>query len=102
MLLPLLVLCAMPPICNGQDRPGGQSSDPLAANPLTAPGSLQARIRFQHLTSADGLSQDNIFAILQDHRGFMWFATQGGLNRYDGAVMTQYRHDHEESELTIG
>ena len=83
----LILLLWIPPACIGQDRSA------TAANPLTTPGSLQARIRFQHLTSADGLSQDNVFAILQDHKGFMWFATQGGLNRYDGAVITQYRHD---------
>ena len=83
----MLVPWAMPPVCIGQDRSA------TAANLLTTPGSLQARIRFQHLTSADGLSQDNVFGILQDHKGFMWFATQGGLNRYDGAVITQYRHD---------
>jgi hypothetical protein len=83
-LLPLLALYGLTSICLGQDR---------STNPLTTPGSLQARIRFQHLTSADGLSQDSIFDILQDRKGFMWFATQGGLNRYDGAVFTQYRHD---------
>src|SRR5687767_4718939 len=86
-LVLVLMLWAMPPACIGQGR-----SDAVP-DPLTTPGSLQARIRFQHLTSADGLSQDNVFAILQDHTGFMWFATQGGLNRYDGAVITQYRHD---------
>ena len=60
---------------------------------LNAPGSLQARLRFEHLTTADGLSNDSVFSILQDHRGFMWFGTQGGLNRYDGYRITQYRHD---------
>ena len=34
-----------------------------------------------------------MFAILQDRHGFMWFGTQGGLNRYDGYRVTQYRHD---------
>jgi signal transduction histidine kinase/ligand-binding sensor domain-containing protein/CheY-like chemotaxis protein len=60
---------------------------------LKTPGSLQSRLRFEHLTSAEGLSNDSVFAILQDHRGFMWFGTQGGLNRYDGYRITQYRHD---------
>lgn len=31
--------------------------------------------------------------ILQDHYGFMWFATLDGLNRYDGYRFTVYRHD---------
>ncbi|MGH9628864.1 MAG: ligand-binding sensor domain-containing protein [Bryobacteraceae bacterium] len=101
-VLPLLILCAMPSACTGKDRRSGRNLNALAANPLTVPGSLQARIRFQHLTSADGLSQDNVFAILQDHKGFMWFATQGGLNHYDGAVITQYRHDPRNANSPSG
>ncbi|HTY37125.1 MAG TPA: hypothetical protein VMH23_08425, partial [Bacteroidota bacterium] len=31
-------------------------------------------LRFAHLTTNDGLSQSNVKAILQDDRGFMWFA----------------------------
>ena len=60
---------------------------------LNSPGSLQARLRFEHLTTADGLSNDSVFSILQDRRGFMWFGTQAGLNRYDGYRVTQYRFD---------
>jgi ligand-binding sensor domain-containing protein len=63
---------------------------------LKIPGGLQSRLRFEHLSSADGLSNDSVFAILQDHRGFMWFGTQGGLNRYDGYRVTQYRHDPKD------
>jgi signal transduction histidine kinase/ligand-binding sensor domain-containing protein len=36
------------------------------------------------LTIEQGLSQGTVVAIAQDRRGFMWFATQDGLNRYDG------------------
>lgn len=38
----------------------------------------------ERLGLEDGLSQTTINAIVQDSRGFMWFATQTGLNRYDG------------------
>ncbi len=41
-------------------------------------------IRFEHLSIEDGLSQSSVNAIMQDREGFMWFATQDGLNRYDG------------------
>ncbi|HKJ78702.1 MAG TPA: two-component regulator propeller domain-containing protein, partial [Prolixibacteraceae bacterium] len=40
--------------------------------------------RFKHLTSADGISQSEVYSFLEDSRGFMWFGTVDGLNRYDG------------------
>lgn len=41
-------------------------------------------IRFNQLSTSDGLSQTRVSQIVQDSRGFMWFGTQYGLNRYDG------------------
>jgi signal transduction histidine kinase/DNA-binding response OmpR family regulator/ligand-binding sensor domain-containing protein len=41
-------------------------------------------IRFQQLTNADGISQSEVYAFLEDSRGFMWIGTLDGLNRYDG------------------
>ncbi|MCP5053987.1 MAG: response regulator [bacterium] len=40
----------------------------------------------------DGLSQNTILSIFQDRNGFMWFGTQGGLNRYDGYEFQVYAH----------
>ncbi len=48
--------------------------------------------RFFHLTTADGLSHNIVRAVVQDPQGFLWFGTQDGLNRYDGATFTVYRH----------
>jgi ligand-binding sensor domain-containing protein len=50
-------------------------------------------IRVERLTSADGLSQSSVYAILQDRAGFMWLATGDGLNRYDGREVRVFRHD---------
>ena len=50
-------------------------------------------LRFTHLTTNDGLSQSYVAEILQDRRGFMWFATRDGLNRYDGNSFVVYKHN---------
>ena len=42
------------------------------------------------LTSENGLSQNNVQSIFQDEKGFMWFATHLGLNRYDGNKLIHY------------
>lgn len=54
---------------------------------LAQPGS------FRHLSINDGLSQNAVFAILQDSKGFMWFGTKDGLNRYDGYTFKIYQHN---------
>ena len=41
-------------------------------------------MKFRHLDTRDGLSNSQINCILRDSRGFMWFGTPYGLNRYDG------------------
>src|SRR5262249_40721092 len=39
-----------------------------------------------------GISQTRVTAIAQDERGFLWFATQYGMNRYDGYTLRQFKH----------
>jgi signal transduction histidine kinase/ligand-binding sensor domain-containing protein/CheY-like chemotaxis protein len=56
-------------------------------------GKTVGSARFDHLTAADGLSHTTVWDIHQDSRGFFWFATQDGLNRYDGYEFRVYRHD---------
>ncbi|MDX2153663.1 MAG: two-component regulator propeller domain-containing protein [Bryobacteraceae bacterium] len=50
-------------------------------------------LKFAHLTTRDGLALDNVVSILQDRRGFMWFATGDGLNRYDGHSFVVYKNN---------
>ena len=65
---------------------------------LLAGGSLSAQdVNFRHLTINDGLSQNAVYSILQDSRGFMWFGTKDGLNRYDGRNFVIYQHDPFDS-----
>jgi len=42
-------------------------------------------------TVNDGLTQNEITAIVQDKYGFMWFGTRGGLNRFDGYEFLKFK-----------
>src|SRR6185312_16559688 len=44
------------------------------------------------LTTADGLPQGTVRAVLQDSQGFMWFGTEDGLVRYDGQQFIRYSY----------
>ncbi len=59
-----------------------ENTDAFSATPL----------KFSHLTTADGLSQSYVFSIAQDKQGFIWIATEDGLDRYDGNSFIHYRH----------
>ncbi|GAA4405207.1 sensor histidine kinase [Nibrella viscosa] len=61
---------------------------------LPDPGYSQApKLRFDQLTTADGLPDNSGFSLLQDRLGFIWVGTQNGLTRYDGTEMTVYRYE---------
>lgn len=45
---------------------------------------LQKQVVFGDLSIDDGLSQNSVVSIAQDSIGYLWFATQDGLNKYDG------------------
>lgn len=55
--------------------------------------SAARKLRFEHITSSDGLSQNSIFCVLQDRKGFLWLGTEDGLNRYDGYEIKIYKHE---------
>lgn len=59
-------------------------------------------IRFTNLSLEQGLSQSAVNCILQDHRGYMWFGTQDGLNRWDGYDFTVYKNDPQNAESLSG
>lgn len=53
----------------------------------------ERNLRFRHLTPNDGLSQSSVTCILQDSKGYMWFGTYNGLNKFDGYKFTVFKHD---------
>ncbi len=65
----------------------------VALGSALAASDVEPTPEFRHLSVAQGLSHGSVYSILQDATGFMWFATEDGLNRYDGARITVYRHE---------
>jgi methyl-accepting chemotaxis protein/ligand-binding sensor domain-containing protein len=64
--------------------------------PLLGSGTERAdaqNLQFRHIGVEDGLSNPSVLNILRDSRGFMWFGTANGLNRYDGYTFTEFHHE---------
>ncbi len=75
----------------------------LVAALLTLTASLQgvyaqvSKPYFDHITVEDGLSYEWITNMYQDDQGFLWIATEEGLNRYDGYQFKVYKHNRLDS-----
>lgn len=52
--------------------------------------------RFERFTAEEGVAHDAVYSLAQDKTGFLWMATQGGLNRYDGYNFKTFDHDPED------
>jgi len=52
--------------------------------------SAQYHFSFSHFTSDNGLSQNSITAMMKDRKGYIWFGTRDGLNKFDGYNFTTY------------
>ena len=53
--------------------------------------------RIENISTKQGLSHDDAGSVLQDSRGFIWIATNYGLNRYDGYNFKVYNYDPADS-----
>ncbi|SOD97008.1 ligand-binding sensor domain-containing protein [Spirosoma fluviale] len=78
----LLCICIQVIICcqlhqTGQAQAVGSGTAPV--------------FRVDHIGVRDGLTQGSVYYMLKDSRGFLWFGTQDGLNRYDGRQFRTYR-----------
>lgn len=66
----------------------------------------ESSIRFDQITTENtirvkGLSQNSVYSLLMDSRGFMWMGTWDGLNKYDGYNFIYYTKENGLSNTTI-
>lgn len=59
-------------------------------------------INFRHYSLQDGLSSYKVVKVLEDRYGFIWIATQDGLNRFDGKSMVIYNKSSLERHRLAG
>jgi signal transduction histidine kinase/ligand-binding sensor domain-containing protein/DNA-binding response OmpR family regulator len=95
--LAIASLCLGPPGGVGAGPPGTGPGAASSPTPRPATGSAPTitpafRPVFTHLTVDDGLPENTVRRILQDDLGFLWFGTQSGVARYDGAEMAMPWH----------
>ena len=58
---------------------------------------IPPKLNFKHISIEQGLSSSTIETIYQDKRGFIWFGTRDGLNRYDGNQINTFRYDSKDT-----
>lgn len=61
-----------------------------------------SQIRFRQISLEEGLSQSSVTSIAQDERGFMWFGTEDGLNRYDGYQFRIFKRQRNNPQSLSG
>jgi len=54
-------------------------------------------LKFDHLTTKDGLSNNKILTFFQDRNGYIWIGTSDGLNKYDAYDFEIFRHAPDDS-----
>ena len=75
-------------------------------NCITAPSSAGQSFpfKFNYITVDEGLSHTDANYIAQDNKGYIWVATNFGLDRYDGYSVKKYYNNNaplEESDLKV-
>ncbi|AYB32060.1 two-component regulator propeller domain-containing protein [Chryseolinea soli] len=55
------------------------------------------KVNFSRIEVGSGLSNSNVTCILQDSKGFLWFGTEDGLNKFDGYTFKIYRNNPDDT-----
>jgi PAS domain S-box-containing protein len=92
-LLALLVILALPWPLTFIHADGAQAGRTEQQQTEPPPPLRPEQVRFGHITTADGLSEGRVWGIIQDRRGFLWFTSLDGINRYDGHEFKVYKYD---------
>ena len=58
---------------------------------LTGSRAQYTNLKFENLSTTEGLSSNTCMELFQDSDGFLWFGTIDGLNKYDGYEFTVFR-----------
>ena len=65
--------------------------------PILISAQIDKKFYFENISIPDGLSNTQVWDVKQDKYGFLWIATQDGLNRYDGYNIKIYKNDPEDN-----
>lgn len=60
---------------------------------------FSSNVEFKTYDIRGGLSNNTVYSFCQDRRGFIWIATDFGLNRFDGSSIKQYLMDEKRNGL---
>jgi len=63
--------------------------------------SQKSNLYFEHFSTEEGLSQNIINSIAQDSKGFIWIATQAGINKFDGYNFEHYTQKTDNNNSLV-
>jgi ligand-binding sensor domain-containing protein/AraC-like DNA-binding protein len=69
---------------------------------MLAPAQSSSGWELTRLSVAEGLSDNNIFHIFKDSRGFRWISTQNGVNRWDGYEFRTFNYNPSDTNSLSG
>jgi ligand-binding sensor domain-containing protein/signal transduction histidine kinase len=81
------------PTLKADSAPTSRPPAPNRDSASSLPEICDCVLRFDLLSIEHGLSQSSVRVIFQDSRGFLWFGTEDGLNRYDGYNFKVFKHE---------
>ena len=85
-----------------EKRVVGPSCRSCGGRAAPLPPALEESLPVRVYTTGEGLAGNEVNAILQDSRGFLWIGTQGGLVRYDGYQFRVYRENPSDPRSLSG